>query len=667
MKDVYAGINPKVEFDSLSQDEQSIVRKLSKIWYVTRIDAIKLGNSRYCYVLLKPTKSITETFNLRREIVALFSSYDNFEPRAFDVLEALNIQELRIEEICCLVISKDNNVFTTIRTLLKSNVESRVLIPFTYNELLLENINDFVISRMRSEFFSRDLFGIQDALKKDLYFFGRRELVQEIVAKHESGENAGIFGLRKTGKTSILYGVERTLNRKNSFAIFVDCQTLHNKPWNLAIKYMIDEAVKMVSISPKEIKEREVWYTDTHRASDAFFEDIKTILNKCKKNILLIFDEIENITFDTSASESWRNGDDFIKFWQTIRSAHQKITQKYHFTYLIAGTNPRCVEEPTIRKIDNPIFQQIAPIYIPPFNVDQTLEMVDLLGGYMGLRFTKETCTHLVEDFGGHPLLMRQMCSFIHNNCTEKERPTIITKHDYEEYKKRFYTEHVGFSQYAKMILNVLSDWYKDEYEMLTFLATGDIDDFTEFAKDSTYIKHLLNYGIIAKDSTKIGYHFKIESLGNYLLDINKYKRPIVTNEDREKEIFECRDIIEKKLRKLVKRQLKSILGEQKAKEEMIRKLYGAKEISHKSNIVYKDFFDPNKHKIYLKTLFDVILSNYQHFENLFEMSKEVFASKCELLNYYRRTDAHSAEISDSDFSIFRGIASWFEGILIDE
>ena len=98
------------------------------------------------------------------------------------------------------------------------------------------------------------------------------------------------------------------------------------------------------------------------------------------------------------------------------------------------------------------------------------------------------------------------------------------------------------------MILNVLSDWYKDEYEMLTFLATDDIDDFTEFAKDSTYIKHLLNYGIIAKDRTKIGYHFKIESLGNYLLDINKYKRPIVTNEDREKEIFERRDIIEKNL-----------------------------------------------------------------------------------------------------------------------
>lgn len=572
-KEVYAGINSQIEFNDFSADEINIVRKLATIWYVTRTDVVRLGNSRFSYALLKPTASLTATFNLRREVVALFSSYNNFEPRVFDVLDELNIQELRIEEICCLIISKDDNVSSIIRTILKSNTESRVLIPFTYRELLQEHIRDFLISRMRSEFFSRDLFGIQDALKKDLYFFGRKELIHEIVAKHESGENAGIFGLRKTGKTSILYGIERTLNRKSSHALFIDCQTLHNKPWNLALKYIIDETIKKVSISPKEVNKRER-YIETSNASDAFYEDIMTILRIGKKNLLLIFDEIENITFGTSASESWRNGDDYVKFWQSIRSAFQRKPQKHHFTYLIAGTNPRCIEEPTIRKIDNPIFQQIAPIYIPPFNVDQTLEMVDLLGGYMGLKFSKESCIHLMEDFGGHPLLMRQMCSYIHNNCRSKERPITIEKPDYEEYKRQFYIEQTGFTQYAKMILNVLSDWYKDEYEMLTFLAIGDTENFTTFSKDTTYIKHLLNYGIIANDNTSIGYHFKIEALRDYLLDVNKYKRLIISDEDKEKEILERRSSIEKKLRKLVKRQLKSILGEDNAKKEMIKYIW---------------------------------------------------------------------------------------------
>lgn len=48
-------------------------------------------------------------------------------------------------------------------------------------------------------------------------------------------------------------------------------------------------------------------------------------------------------------------------------------------------------------------------------------------------------------------------------------------------------------------------------------------------------------------------------------------------------------------------------------------------------------------------------------------MKIEEFKNKANLLNIYRRTDAHSKSISDEDFAIFRGIASWFEGILSEE
>ena len=112
---------------------------------------------------------------------------------------------------------------------------------------------------------------------------------------------------------------------------------------------------------------------------------------------------------------------------------------------------------------------------------------------------------------------------------------------------------------------------------------------------------------------------------------------------------------------------MKSSLGEEKAKAEMIKRIYGAKEIGHKSNIPYKDFFDPNKHEIYLKTCFDVIIHNYSHFENLFGVPKEEFVSKSNLINKYRRVDAHSTPITDADFTTFRGLAAWFESALEDE
>ena len=99
----------------------------------------------------------------------------------------------------------------------------------------------------------------------------------------------------------------------------------------------------------------------------------------------------------------------------------------------------------------------------------------------------------------------------------------------------------------------------------------------------------------------------------------------------------------------------------------MIKKIYGPKEIGHKFNIPYKDLFDPNKHEIYLKTLFDVINSHYDIFRNLFGVKEEEFQSKGVLLNQYRRIDAHAAQISDADFTTFRGIAEWFESALDEE
>lgn len=661
------GINYQINSDLLSSEEHTIIKKLAKkYWYVTRIEQKNYNKSSYSIAFLKPVDYITQNFNLIREVVLIMSSYQSFEARTLDVLDDLNVQLLRLEEICCFVASKDVNIENVLNNFLKSNTESRVVVPFTYEEILSSNDDEFLINRMRACFYSRDLFGIQDPLKKELYFFGRRDLIQELANKHKNNENAGIFGLRKTGKTSIIYGVIRTLDRKQSYAQLIDCQTLHLQTWNIALRTIIWKIIEGLNLKQKNFKDNYNQYEDQSKVLMAFEQDLSEILRMSKKDILLIFDEIENITFGTSISETWNTGESFVKFWQIIRSFCHHNKTKQHFSFLIAGTNPQCVENPTIKNVDNPIFAQFTPIYIPPFNFEQADEMLTRLGGYMGLNFEKQTIAAIVDDFGGHPLLIRQMASYIHKH-EKKIRPIKIGKFEYQEYKKRFYQDETGFTRYAVMILKVLEDWYKDEYEMLILLAQEDIETFRELATADVFIKHLKSYGIIEKDTTQVSYHFRIEALQDYLSGQVKYHKKLKTNEDKESEVQERRSRIEKSLRKLVKRQLKSVLGEKVAKEEIIRSIYGAREIGHKSNIAYSDFFNPNKHDIYLKTLFETIERHYDIFENLFEVKIEEFKNKANLLNIYRRTDAHSKSISDEDFAIFRGIASWFEGILSEE
>ena len=105
------GINPAVELKDLSAEERSIIRNISKkYWHITRIELHKNNRSKYNVVFLKPIEYITQNFNLIREVVLILSPYLSFEPRSLDVLDELDIETLRLEEVCCMVASKDPNI-----------------------------------------------------------------------------------------------------------------------------------------------------------------------------------------------------------------------------------------------------------------------------------------------------------------------------------------------------------------------------------------------------------------------------------------------------------------------------------------------------------------------------------------------------------------------------
>ena len=437
IRETQPGVKEDIDLSAFTPSEKQIIRYLGKkYWYVTRAEQLKIAkNSTARVAFIKPTPAITHSFNLSREVIVVFSSYSELEPRTIDAIDSIDLQGLRTEEICSVIISGDPNVEKTISSFIRTSQESRIFVPFQYEELKTHQDDDeYLVNKFRKYFYSRNLFGIQDPLKKELYFFGRNEFVQELVNKHLCGENAGIFGLRKTGKTSIIYSIKRTLDKKNAIAVVIDCETLHLKTWNIALRSVVEQAKLISGVKRTRLKDPAEYENEMY-AGDAFKEDIQSIFyNNNRKSILLIFDEIENISYGTSISERWKSGQDFIKFWQVIRSSYQMIDKHNVFTYLIAGTNPSCVEKPTVDGTDNPLFAQFTPMYIPPFDYNMTFEMVSQLGGYMGMSFSSEVCAHLVEDFGGHPMMIRQMCSYLHSQL-KSDRPLTVNTPEYNEYK----------------------------------------------------------------------------------------------------------------------------------------------------------------------------------------------------------------------------------------
>ena len=135
MANVTPGLNKDVYTLKLNEDERQIVRRLAQEWRITRgVQEARLGTtSAYRYLLMKPTDVYSEMFNLDREIIVVLSPYTNFEPRTLDVIGyvAQQFSELRLEEICSVVISRDQTIGDKLRELLKGNQESQVVVPFS--------------------------------------------------------------------------------------------------------------------------------------------------------------------------------------------------------------------------------------------------------------------------------------------------------------------------------------------------------------------------------------------------------------------------------------------------------------------------------------------------------------------------------------------------------
>ena len=277
---------------------------------------------------------------------------------------------------------------------------------------------------------------------------------------------------------------------------------------------------------------------------------------------------------------------------------------------MIVGTNPSCIEVAKIEKIDNPIFNHFTPLYIPGFDVKDTKEMVSRLGSGMGLKFDETVYAKLTEDFGGHPFLIRHVCSLLSKELDEFDRPVKVDRKLYQIAKNKFIQNH---SNYLDMILGVLQGFYPDEFEMLTMLANNDYETFNEFAEmHHSFTQHLLGYGLIQKNVT--GYDFKIDSIQEYLLQRSKYKKLTNTLSEKWQEISERRNSAEVKLRKIVRMQLKAMKGQDEARQ-IVLDIFGGKRKQELSSLDYNSLFDPTQGEIYFLDLAKIISKEWEVFQ----------------------------------------------------
>jgi len=658
-------------------EEWKLLEELAKEWYVTTVGEVNIARSHYKYALIKATLNYKEMFGFERELIVVFSSYEIFQPRSIDAIDTIyssvldKYQVLRVERICSVLISKDKEIEIKIRKLLTESNESQVIVPISYEEFLTNQDFYFLRNKFKWSFYDRDLFDITSPLRKDLYFFGRTDLINKLVDRHSSNENSGVFGLRRSGKTSLIYAVERLMERVASPSIYIACDdtSFQHRRWNECLYYVLKQLVDKYKATNKSKLRSSLSPIESYSERDAqtvFKKDLLAIYEKLeKKPILFIFDEIERITFNTAVVEHWQEGRDFIFFWASLKSTFNSLNGV--FSYMIVGTNPTCIEAPKIQEYDNPIFQSVAVEYLERFDVDQTRDMVEKLGNFLGVTFDDVIYGKLVEDYGGHPFLMRQVCSLMYQ-ANKTKIPIRVDRPMYERAKDDF-AQDKGI-KYMSMILAVLTEFYKDEYTMLTYLALGDVDFFNTLAKDSPeYVAHLVGYGIISRNQNETGYDFRMDAIQQHLESRNRYKKLSLTLDEKRQEISQRRNDLELKLRDIIRQ---GILAHYKnkiedAKTRVWKHLKNDSKNKKKDldKLSYKELFNPSKVNIFFIFLKEIVEHEWDIFEEIFK-EKDTFKDRMQAVNKYRKVDAHAGSVTEGEFTDFRTNIEWLETCLIE-
>ena len=651
------GILPQLSFKGIGEREEKIVWKLARVWFISFARSSEFKYSSYSIVFAKPTDHLIDRFHLSREVLVVFAPYDIFEPRTLDFVDKMMVDfQNRLDKLCVILISRDPAIKEKVKRIAMQDKESRIVIPFSFNELERDvDATDLVIKRLKEFFYERDLFAYDSPLKNDNYFYGRNQTIQHLYGKYKSSENGCLFGLRRIGKTSVLLAVKRYMAHRDEPAVHIDCSetSFHRRRWFEALHFLISSAVGSLEISNISGLHQENDYTDKN-ASRCFQEDLFLIYKAVNsQRILFILDEIENITFDISPSEHWAKDKDYIFFWQALRSLFQKSETSNLFSFIIAGVNPKAVETPVVNSFDNPIYRFVTPIYLPLFETQEVQEMVSSIGVYMGLHFDNEVFTYLTDDFGGHPFLIRQVCSRIHQSLKEN-RPYKVTKFFYQKERDKL---NASIQDYIGLIVTVLKERYSDEYEMLEFLSQGNHKVFGEFVEMShSMIEHLEGYGLISEDNGK--YHFRINAVEQYVSERARVAKVLNTKEEKWSEISAQRNNLETNFRKLMKRTLKLHHGVAHAKVVFLETI-SPPETKSKLNALSFDAMFESK-LLYFEDLRKIGIKNWDKFSQIFGNNKENFNLYMTYVNKHRY-DAHANDITDDEIGILLIALQWLQ------
>ena len=297
-------------------------------------------------VLLRFGSVLEGRFGFTREVPVLYYPFSDLQIRQIDGIEKnladhLPTDRRSVSSAEIFIWSDDTRLSDK---LAHWSSPTRVLIPLPNQAAISSNdpIAHF-INTLANKLTSRDLYSIRGYVTGE-QFFGRSAELQFLSDCIKSREVVGVFGLRKTGKTSLLHEVIRA-NRREFISsnpieviIYQDLEYLPSvadDPVPDLIQDIADnlrKALKEHGLRTLELTElpRAASLSDFRRALDALLEKIEG-----EASITVVLDEIEYLCPPNPIGDT--SSEPFQKVRQLFGVFRKLVQERQNFGLVLAG------------------------------------------------------------------------------------------------------------------------------------------------------------------------------------------------------------------------------------------------------------------------------------------------------------------------------------------
>ena len=618
-------------------------------------------NAAYVALTCKPSKSLARSLSLEREVLALIASYNDIHARALSIaVDYIEQHTPRLQKDFCILIHNDPEGDIKLRSWAKE--VNMTCCPIYNKKTSGMPASDALRHKLSSEIFSANPFAVTGPVVDDRDFFGRRNDAIEIHRLLTTGRIHSIFGLRKTGKTSLLNRVISIAREERSMNVgVIDCskREFFSLPVDQALKATAKVLLTAETRGYSNLVDAFRYQKDDLNLT---FESI--FGRRQTKPLCLVFDEIDYVTPIPPTIDAYHWQDGFCQYWREIRFFIQEAQrQGFTISLVVAGVSTKFFNCATIGGEENPVLQFIPDTYLVPFADAAATSMIRELGKRCGMYFDKPAAEVIARECGFFPFWIRSFCGFLHDQISIESRPITLTTEDVLGALNEWLCgEGVDIAtialSYMKKLYPELLDaargnGYQDKIgRVLTAYGIADIKDGSIFFKSKAFASALDGLEQATTDGLGAGprqANMEAVSGGTDLLDVQWAEELALLNKRR--------NALEKRLRNFIYFTLKF---HNKDKKKWPDNLLDALTTDRRKRLaILQD--DKMPEALYWRELGLIVQANWVTFEKMIRNSAR-FEQAIDLVN--DRPDAHAKPVDLADLALQRRELKWLESIV---